>query len=236
MLDAFSPIRNGLLGSIPRAQLAPFAAALRPETLVRGQVVYDGGRRLDDVYFIETGIVSLTTNVGDGVWIEVGMAGREGMVGWSALLTSVPVAMHRPVVLLPGEALAVRTRDFRVMIARIPALRTACLRYVDVVTAQISQVAACNGRHQMRERIARWLLMCRDRIDGDEIRITHDLTSSMLGVRRPTISENVASLRSAGFVHRSPRKLTILDRTGLEAEACSCYRIIRSAEARLENK
>src|ERR1700674_1257675 len=109
------------------------------------------------------------------------------MGGWSAPLTSVPVAMPRPVVLLPGEALAVRTRDFRVMIERIPALRTACLRYVDVVTAQISQVAACNGRHQMRERIVRWLLMCRDRIDGDEIPMTQTFMSSVLGIRRPTI-------------------------------------------------
>jgi CRP-like cAMP-binding protein len=160
------------------------------------------------------------------------MAGREGMVGWSALLTSVPVAMHRPVVLLPGEALAVRTRDFRVMIDRIPALRTACLRYVDVVMAQISQTAACNGRHQMRERIARWLLMCVDRIDGDEISITQEFMSSVFGVRRPTISDNVASLPLAGLIQQSRGKLTVLNRTGLEAEACSCYRIIRSAEAR----
>jgi CRP-like cAMP-binding protein len=104
MLDAFPPIRNGLLGSIPRAQLAPFEAALRPEPLLKGQVVYDGGSPVDEVYFVETGIVSLTSDVGDGVWVEVGMAGREGMVGCSALLTPTPLAMHRAVVLSPGEA------------------------------------------------------------------------------------------------------------------------------------
>jgi CRP-like cAMP-binding protein len=159
---AFLPIRNGLLGSIPSTQLAPFEAALRPQILLRGRVVYDGGRPLDNIYFIETGIVSLTVDVGDSVWVEVGMAGREGMVGSSALLTPAPVAKHRAVVLLPGEALVVRSRDFHVMIKRIPRL--------------------------------------------------------------------------SGLVHQSTRKLTILDRAGLEAEACVCHRIIRSAEAYLENK
>ena len=90
MRDALPPIRNRLLRSIPRAQLAPFEAALRPEPLLKGQVVYDGCSAVDEVYFVETGIVSLTTNVGDRVWVEVGMAGREGMVGWSALLNSRP--------------------------------------------------------------------------------------------------------------------------------------------------
>jgi CRP-like cAMP-binding protein len=144
--------------------------------------------------------------------------------------------MHRVVMLSPGEALAVRARDFRLMIERIPAFRTACLRYVGVLTAQISQIGACNGCHQMRERIARWLLMCRDRIDGDEISITQEFMSSLFGVRRPSISANVASLRLAGLVHPSHRKLTILDRAGLEADACARYRIIRSSEASLRDK
>ena len=236
MRDAFPPIRNRLLRSIPRAQLAPFEAALRPEPLLKGQLVYDGGSAVDEVYFIETGIVSLTTNVGDGVWVEVGMAGREGMVGWSALLTPAPIAMHRAVVLLPGEALVARTRDFRAMIERLPALRSACLRYVNVLMTQISQTAACNGHHQLRERIARWLLMSRDRIDGDEISIIQESMSSVFGVRRPSISDSVASLHLAGLVQQSRGRLTILNRAGLKASACSCYGIIRSAEARLKGK
>ena len=158
------------------------------------------------------------------------------MVGSSALLAPAPVAMHRAVVLSPGEALVARTRDFRVMVERIPALRTACLQYVAVLVAQISQTAVCNGHHQLRERITRWLLMCRDRIDGDEISITQEFMSSIFGVRRPSISDSVASLRLAGLVQQSRGRLTILNHAGLEAGACSCYGITRSAEARLKGK
>ena len=126
-----------------------------------------------------------------------------------------------------------RALAFREALAVMPALRDQCLRYVQFVMVQTAQSAACNVRHELPERLARWLLMCRDRTDSDELPMTQEFLSYMLGVRRAGVSVVANALQSTGFIRQSRGSLTILDRAGLEQEACSCYRMIEDSRKQI---
>ncbi len=225
--------RNELLAALPAEELDQLRPNLHPATFVLRQVLHEVGTPIDDVFFPESGLVSLTADTKDTGFVEVGMTGREGFVGTAVPLNAQASAVHQAIVQMPGTGHRLRAPAFRDALAAMPVLRDRCLRYVQFVMVQTAQSAACNARHEMPERLARWLLMCRDRTDSDELPMTQEFLSYMLGVRRAGVSVVANALQSTGVIRLSRGHLTVLDRAGLEQEACSCYRLIEDSRKQI---
>ena len=173
--------RNQILAALPAKDLDGVRLRLGRVTLVLGQVLHEAGNPIQDVCFPEGGLVSLVADTGDNGQVEVGMTGRDGLVGGSALLNPNPVALHRAVVQVPGVAHQMQVANLRELVDHSPALRDHCLRYVQFTMVQASQSAACNARHELPARLARWLLMTRDLTGDDKLPMTQEFLSYMLG-------------------------------------------------------
>lgn len=225
--------RNELLSALPLDELDQLRPDLHAVTFVLRQVLHEIGSPIDDVFFPESGLVSLTADTKDTGLVEVGMTGREGFVGTAVPLNASPSAVHQAIVQIPGSGYRMRAPMFRDALAAMPALRDRCLRYIQFVMVQTAQSAACNARHDMPERLARWLLMSHDRIDSDDLPMTQEFLSYMLGVRRAGVSAVANALQATGAVRLSRGHLTVLDRAGLEDEACSCYRLIEDSRKQI---
>lgn len=183
--------------------------------------------RLSHVYFPIAGAVSLVTDFDLDSAIEVGMVGSEGMLGIQLVLGVLTAAPLRALVQMPGTALRVSAFAFRRELAASPALQRVLSRYVFVLMTQLASTCSCLHFHSIRERLARWLLMCQDRAGPDRLQVTHEFLASMLGVRRVSVTAAAGELKHSGLIRYSRGLLTIRDRTGLEAEACTCYSIDR---------
>jgi CRP-like cAMP-binding protein len=227
-----SKIANRLLAGLPAKALAQLRRHLEPVSLPRGQVLTKPGARIDYVYFPESGMVSLVHPLADGTQIEVGVIGREGFVGAAVLLgaNSSPV---EAMVQIPGSALRMRATVFRQQVARIKPFSDAAHRYAQALHLQVSQTAACNGRHLLHERLARWLLTAHDRADGDELPLSHEFLSMMLGTRRVGVTLALGTFRTAGIIKNRHGCVTVIDRANLEDAACECYRSVREEYANL---
>jgi CRP-like cAMP-binding protein len=160
------------------------------------------------------------------------MIGKEGVVGVPVLL-GADTSPLQAMVQIPGSALRMRANAFREEAVRRATLSALLLRYVQALHVQVSLSAACNGRHTLPERLARWLLMARDRATSDEMPLSHEFLSMMLGVRRAGVTVAVGTLKPAGLVRNTHGQVTILDRQGLEAACCECYRTVRNEYQRL---
>jgi hypothetical protein len=165
--------------------------------------------------------------------VEVGLTGWEGFVGASVILNPDAVAVHRAFIQVSGSAYRTNAVALRAAIERSDSLRDRCMRYVEFLMVQTSQAAACNARHNLHERLARWLLMTRDRVDTDHLPVTQAFLSIMLGVRRAGVTSATSVLQTGGLIRQSRGRITILDRAGLEAAACDCYRIIEQSRDRM---
>jgi CRP-like cAMP-binding protein len=225
--------RNELLAALPPADVERLIARFRRVTLVLNQVLHEPGGIIEDVYFVEEGLVSLTADTGDNGFVEVGTTGRDGLVGTPVLLSPDAIAVHRALVQMPGVAFRVGSASFRDMVEQSFGLRDRCLRYLYVTMVQTAQSAACNARHALPGRLARWILMCHDRASGDELPMKQEFLSSMLGVRRAGVSVAVNALQSRGVIRQCRGRLVVLDRAGLEAEACPCYRLAEDCRRRI---
>jgi CRP-like cAMP-binding protein len=190
------------------------------------------GARVDALYFVERGTVSMVALLANGARIEVGLVGVEGVVGLP-LLFGTRTSPLEALVQVEGKAMRLSAEGLRTSLRDTPALLPILLRYVDTFVFQIAQTAACNGSHRIEQRLARWLLMELDRAEGDSFAVTHELLSIMLGVRRPGVTVAMGLLREAGLVEQTRRGLRVLDRPGLEAAACECYALVnrRTQEA-----
>lgn len=224
---AGAPVRNRLLCSLPTEEIERLRPLLTRVTLVTGQVLHEYGSRIEDVFFIEEGLASVVADTLDHGHVEVGLAGRDGMIGAIALLNPDATAVHRAFVQISGSAWRIRAAALRQAVEESPALRDRCLRYVQLIVVHTAQSAACNARHEMTERLARWLLMCHDRVEGNELPLTQELLALMLGVRRAGVSVSAGILQAGGFISHSRGRITVLDRAGLEKAACDCYHLIR---------
>ena len=199
--------------------------------LVMRQVLHAVGTPIHDVYFMEEGLTSLTANAGEGAEVEVGLVGREGLVGTGVLLMPGATAVHRSFIQVAGSAYRMQAATFRDALSQFESLRDGCLRYVQFMMVQTAQCAACNARHGLPERLARWLLFSMDRIESDDLPMTQEFLSYMLGVRRAGVSVVANSLQNDGLIRQSRGKVTLLDRAGLEAKACVCYRLVEDSRA-----
>ena len=213
----------GLLSGTDRERLAELSEYVQ---LKFKQTLFEPGKRVDYVYFVETGVVSLLIDLDGNSAIETGTVGNEGMVGVAALL-GVDRAFNRAICQIPGSA-------FRFPAAVIAAEREqgtlwfkVLLRFVNFTDAMSAQSAACNRMHSVEARMSKWLLMTHDRVEEDDFPLTQEFIAQMLGVARPTVNIAGATLQRAGFIRYSRGRITVVDRAGLESASCECYARIR---------
>jgi CRP-like cAMP-binding protein len=220
-----APVANDLLAAIPRPAYKRMATGLELVQLTYGQVLYEPDGPIHHVYFPVNCLVSLLTAVDHHRTLEVGMVGDEGMVGMPMVL-GIGISAVRALVQGSGDALRMTAARFRTEFKRIPPLQRALFRYTHLLMAQVSQTAACNRFHEADSRLARWLLMTSDRLHSDAFMLTHEFLAHMLGVRRVGVTKAAEELRRKDLITYTRGNIRILDRKGLEAAACTCYRIV----------
>jgi CRP-like cAMP-binding protein len=213
---------NHLLAALPRAQYRALLPRLTPVSLEFGDVLHEQGRPIREVYFPTASMVSLLTLVDGHLALEVGMVGREGMVGVALTLGSANSPV-RGLVQGAGPALRMDAKHFREALEASPALQRGLQHYTGTLISQISQTAGCNRFHVVEQRLARWLLMTRDRVRSGEFRLTHEFLSQMLGVRRVGVTEAASALQRRKLIEYRRGNIRISDPAGLQAAACACY-------------
>jgi CRP-like cAMP-binding protein len=192
----------------------------------RADVLMDADSSLDHVYFPDSGVVSIVAVYSDGSVIEMATIGREGFTGLQAIFGAKRSSV-RLLVQIPGSASKMSRAAFRRAMESMPSFRSLMYGYVQAFLEQVLVSVACNGAHSLKERLARWLLMMRDRSDEDTLPITQNLLAEMLGVQRPTITNAAGELERAGLIERGRQQVTILDRQGLIKASCECYQLVR---------
>ena len=227
-------LSNRILASIPDSEYQRLSRQLQPVKLRFGQVLYEPGKAIRYVYFPVDCLVSLLTSVDRQRTLEVGMVGNEGMAGMPFIL-GVGISGVRGLVQGQGQALRMGSTPFRTEFDRNPGLQQALYRYTFALMAQISQTAACNRFHDAGERLARWLLMTRDRVGADEFLLTQGFLAHMLGLRRVGVTEAASELKRRKLIAYSRGKLQILDVPELKRASCSCYQIVNAVFARAQH-
>jgi CRP-like cAMP-binding protein len=205
---------------------------MHPVSLSIRDSLYRPETAITAVTFVEGGWVSLVAALDEGAQAEVGLIGREGMVGLPLVL-GVDTAFEEAFVQADGAGLRMEAGAFRRAMAEEPELQQLIFRYYVAMNAQTTQTAACNGRHDLEQRLARWLLMAHDRADGDTMQITQEFLAIMLCVYRPSITVAATTLQRAGIIKYSRGYITVLDRASLEATACDCYAAVQRRFASL---
>ncbi|EAR51849.1 hypothetical protein OG2516_16149 [Oceanicola granulosus HTCC2516] len=231
-VSPYAPEQNNLLRTLPDAAQALLVPHLEPVTLGRGLVVEAVDDPVTRVIFPLTGVGSMLA-VGDGKRrIEAGLFGSEGMSGVSVVLGSVDNPSE-VVIQIPGHGLAIETGVLRGLLEESPALHRHLLLYVLTLLVQVTYTAFSNGQAKLEERLARWLLMCHDRIGGDRMALTHEFLSIMLGVRRAGVTVGTHLLEGKGLIRANRGEIIVLDRAGLEQEAKGSYGVPEAEYVRL---
>lgn len=219
------PGENRLLAALPKREKDYLLPHLEQVPLQFEEVLYEPEERIRHVYFPTSGMISLLLVLQDGSAAEVGRVGSEGMVGLPVFL-GVKTSHTRALVQIPGEALRMKVQVFLRETSNGGILPSLLLRYTQALLRHVSQLTACNNRHSIEQRLCRWLLITHDRIRADQFEITQEFLSQALGVHRQSITLAASNLQRAGVIRYSRGKLTILDRRGLEAASCECYRAV----------
>jgi CRP-like cAMP-binding protein len=212
------------LPSFNLKQLMPELEHIRCQ---REQVLMDADSSLDHVFFPDSGVVSVVAVYADGSIIEMATIGREGCTAVQAIFGAKSSSV-RLLVQIPGGAAKMSRAAFTRAMESMPSFRSLMYAYVQAFLEQVLVSVACNGAHSLKQRLARWLLMLRDRGDDDALQITQNLLAEMLGVQRPTITNAARELERAGLIARGRRQVTILDRQGLVKASCECYQLVRA--------
>jgi hypothetical protein len=223
---------NRLLAGLPQAERNRMLADCERVELEFGSTLCEPGKPFKHVYFPLTASVSLVETVGGHLPLEVGMVGNEGMLGVTLVL-GVDTARQRGVVQGPGYALRMSASDLKTRLRNSPLLQRTLNRYLYVLVAQISQIAACTCFHEVEARLARWLLMTHDRAHADHFYLTHALLADTLGVRRSAVTISAGVLQKKKLIHYRRGEISILDREGLEAVTCECYGAVVGDYARV---
>ena len=219
-------VRNRLLAALPRKDYRNLLPFLEPVKLVFEAVLYEAHTPIRHVYFPNDCLVSMLTTVDTGRAAEVGLVGSEGMIGLPVALGAA-VSPFRAIVQGGGTAMRMKVADFRRYFSKSDALRRELFLFTHLLMIQIAQTAACNRFHVVTQRMARWLLMTRDRVNSNEFRITQEFLALMLGVRRVGVNVAASRLQERKLIGYRRGTVTILDQRGLEAAACGCYKTVK---------
>jgi CRP-like cAMP-binding protein len=223
---------NRLLTAVDKKTQQDLAPYLEPVSLALRQKLYEPNQPINSVYFPVNGVVSLLAHMEEGMLIEVATIGNEGIVGLPVFL-GAELTPGISFSQIPGEALRMAAKEFRKFLATSESLTQILHRYTQALMVQISQGNACNRIHSIEQRCARWLLLCHDRIGGDEFVLTQEFLSQMLGVRRASVNHVAGTFQQAGLVEYSRGMVRILNRKDLESASCRCYAVIRDEYDRM---
>jgi len=231
--EVYLPTDNALLAALPAEVLERLRPNLVPVAMPLGEVIYESGAELKQVYFPAPGcIVSMLYVMTDGSSAEIAVVGDEGMVG-IALFMGGGGTPSRALVQSAGQVFQLKadalTREFE----RHSGLQLLLLRYTQALITQMSQTAVCNRHHSLDQQLCRWLLLSLDRLPTNELSMTQELIANMLGVRREGVTDAAGKLQDRGLIRYSRGRITILDRPGLEARVCECYAVVKNEYDRL---
>ena len=227
MSNTKSPaIANRLLAALPKKDYQALHHQLEEVPLVFEEILYQPYVLISDVYFPNSGVLSLLAGVNGRATLEVGLVAKEGMLGMSVFM-GVNTSQNRVVVQGAGSAMRIKATAFRKHCNDGGVLPRLLRRYSHSLTTQITQSALCNQFHSVDARLARWLLMTHDRMGNDEFQLTQEFLSNMLGVRREGVSRAAGNLQKRKMISYSRGRLRVIDRAGLEATSCGCYEIIK---------
>jgi CRP-like cAMP-binding protein len=225
--------RNALLAALPAAAFARLEPYFEYQTIKRGVVLHRPGDTIHDLYFPLTCLISITVTMRDGRTAETGVVGSREVVGINAFMGGRETTQTEYVVQIAGDTIKMPTEPLRELFDHDIAVRSVMLKYTQAMLAQVTQNAACNGLHNLEQRFARWLLESRDRIGSDELQLTQEFISEMLGVRRAGVNEVSSRFEERGAVRKSHGRLQITDAGQLEAASCECYRVLAEEYDRL---
>ena len=227
-----SEVRNRLLRALAPEEFALLAPHLVPENTQLREAMIAPGELIEECYFVESGIVSVVT-ARDESRIEIGVIGREGLVGAAAVLLGDGYSPHEHFVQMSGEVLRIPAPVLAQAADANLGLRRLLLRYVQSHLVQVAETAHSNGSLGLENRLARWLLMCHDRVDGDDLVLTHEFLSIMLGVQRAGVTLALQNLEGAGRIRGRRRRITVMDRGQLLALTGGCYGVAEAEYERL---
>lgn len=223
---------NQLLDALPTPDYDRLVPHLEQTSMKLGEVLYEPGVRLPYVYFPTTCIVSLLYVMEDGASAEIAIVGNEGILGVS-LFMGGETTPSRAVVQVAGEAFRLRADVLKTEFARFGATMHLLLRYTQALITQMAQTAVCNRHHSVDQQLCRWLLLSLDRLSSNKVEMTQELIANMLGVRREGVTKAAGKLQSAGLIHYRRGRISVLDRSGLEARSCECYQVVKDEFDRL---
>lgn len=224
--------QNNLLAALPVADFVRLQPNLKPVVMKLGDVLYESGSHMRNVYFPTTAIVSLLYMLANGSSAEIAVAGNEGMIGVS-LFMGGETTTNRAVVQSAGQAFRLPSQVLKDEFTRAGPMQHLLLRYTQALITQMTQTAVCNRHHSVDQQLCRWLLLSLDRLPSNELKMTQELIANMLGVRREGVTEAAGRLQLAGLIHYSRGHITVIDRAGLEARSCECYKVVKTESDRL---
>lgn len=228
-----TPLKNRLLAALPKIDYDRIAPHLRLQRTATGDALHEHGRRIDDVYFPNGGVFSVTTRLRDGSLVEVATVGREGMLGVGVFLGDRAGAGRTFQQVAEGQVVALAVSPFVKATGAGGAFRDVIALYAQAMLLQGMQCIACNARHDVTQRCCRWLLQTHDRVDSDDFAMKHEFLAIMLGVQRPTVTVIMRGLQDTGAVASRYGRMRVLKRRQLEVGACECYGAIRAHFSRL---
>jgi CRP-like cAMP-binding protein len=226
-----APLKNELLLAAPAREFDLIQPHLELLDLPHRQILHEASQKIDYIYFLNAGMASLVILTSDGRSVEISIVGREGLVG-APWVVGVLRGPYRTIMQIPGHGYRIRGNIFWDLMSDTPELRQVLNKYVLIQGLQVAQIAACNRLHEIDQRLARWLLMCQDRVNSERLPVTHEFLAQMLGTGRPSVSLAAGMLQRADIIENLRGVVRVIDRKKLEDAACECYGIIRSFQRR----
>jgi CRP-like cAMP-binding protein len=224
--------KNFILNALPKKDFERLHAHLEPVELALGEIIYRPDKPIKYIYFPENSMASIVATTSSGQCVEVGVVGREGIVGVNVLLGVDSIANE--CFMQRGDgALRMKTETARQVFKEGGAFQDLSLRFINFLMLQISQTALCNRLHSVEEKLCRWLLMYHDRAENNKLTLTQEFLSIMLGVNRPSVTTVAVTLQGAGLIKYSRGLITIIERQGIEDLACDCYQAVKDEYDRL---
>jgi CRP-like cAMP-binding protein len=225
-------LKNYLLAAMPADEFARVQAKLEPISFKLGEVLYEAGDKIDYLHFPTTAIISLLYIMENGATAEIGVIGNDGVCGFALFLGGNSTS-NRAIIQSAGDAFRMKEKDVKEEFALGGAFQKMLLRYTQALMTQIAQTAVCNRLHTLEQQLCRWLLLSHDRLNSNELVMTHDLISNMLGVRREGVTLAAQKLAKRHLIKNIRGTITVVDRQGLEEAVCECYKVVNNEYNRL---